>query len=1106
MKSTLLLACLCAAGPLAFGYQSATGSIEGQVVNLNTGVPIGRATVSLNLGSGRLTRPGQPPPQYNRATAETDDQGNFVFPHVEPGGYNITAQRQGYADRGGGGYSMPRQLFLGAQQQLKGVVVKLTPQSVITGKVLDQNGDPLERVSVMILREQYYMGTVQWMNANSGQTNDLGEYRIAGIPPGHYRLSATYRNYRVTYSLNQALPDKTEMTYVTTYYPDAIDPAAAKLVNVSAGGEAHADIQLKMAATVRIRGRIIDPSGNNQMASVTLVPKNGVPGAMYMGGMGAGSFSGDGSFEVSGAVPGDYFLVARKNISNGPMSTANSLAAVQPITVGDKPIDGIVLRLEAAHEVKGSVQVEGNAALDLRYIEIQANSLDGMNSGQMPAVRGIEGSEFTLKNIAPGRTAITVSNPPANCYVKSIQYGGKEVTASGEDLTTGGRLAIILGTNGGQLAGRVTDADGKPPARANLTLVPAGGQAFSFEQTGADRNGEFRFRMLRPGEYKLYAWESADNTIIQSPEALKQFAAKAQAVKLEADGKVVATVPLISAAETAGASAQPASVMEFAHVKGSLEGQVLHAKTGAPIINALVRLSANASGFVGYPVGGMVGASRPVPAGVTTQTDEQGHFAFREVEPGMYQVGAERQGFINGVYGERRDMSADSLIIGEGQPLSNVVLKLAPQAVVAGKVTDQYGDPVINAAVSAFRRDPLSRVSGFVSAGRGSTDSLGEFRIASLAAGTYIVSVRPTPTLPPAALAGQPMPEKPDMRYPATYYSASLEPAAAKPIVVESGAEVTGLDMTLHKTATFQIRVTLEGLPVPGTATAPQGSAPRSPVVMLFSIKPPYQMKPAGGLVAVKSDGSFAITEVLPGNYILMARAPAEDPTHFLAAMQPVEVKDKHLDGIKLALKPGRDVKASVSIEEKTALRLSGLFVNLMSVYPIGARASAQIMNDETSMTFHGVLSLPYRVDVTNLPYNCHCFVKSIRYGGREIPESGADLTTGEPLEIVVGASGAVVEGTVVDQQGKPVGGAVLAVVPKDGSLTKLRTGTADDSGKFFFDNNPPGDYKLLAWEDIDPAALNEAGYLQQFDATAKVVTLEPLGHQTIRLVAIPAK
>ena len=258
--------------------------------------------------------------------------------------------------------------------------------------------------------------------------------------------------------------------------------------------------------------------------------------------------------------------------------------------------------------------------------------------------------------------------------------------------------------------------------------------------------------------------------------------------------------------------------------------------------------------------------------------------------------------------------------------------------------------------------------------------------------------------------------------------------------------------------------------------------------------------------VAVRPDGSFAIGNVLPGSYILVARATAADPGHLLAAAQPIEVRDKHLDGVNLALKPGRDVKASVSIEDKTSLRLSGLFVNLVSAYPPGSGASAQIINDETSITFHGVLSLPYRVDVTNLPYNCHCFVKSIRYGGREIPDSGLDFTTGEALEIVAGANAAVVEGMVVDRQGKPVGGAALAVVPKDGSLTKLRSGTADASGKFFFDNNPPGDYKLLAWEDIDPAALNEAGYLAQFDASAKLVTLDPSGHQTIRLIAIPAK
>jgi protocatechuate 3,4-dioxygenase beta subunit len=1105
MKSTLLLACLCAAGPLASGYQSATGSIEGQVVNLNTGRPVGRATVSLNNSTGRPTRPGQPPPQYNRATTETDDQGKFVFPNLEPGGYNITAQRQGYAGQNVG-YQMSSQLFLGAQQQLQGVVVKLTPQAVITGKVLDQNGDPLERASVNVIREQYYLGTVQWMNSGSGQTNDLGEYRIAGITPGQYRLSATYRG-RMMYSLNQALPDKPEMTYVTTYYPDVTDLAAAKLVNVNAGAETRADIQLKMAATVRIRGRIIDPSGSNQMASVTLVSKNGVPGAMSMGAITAGASSADGSFEVTGAVPGDYFLLARKNVSSGMASNANSLGAVLPITVGDKPIDGAVLRLAPSRDVKGTVQVEGNTPVDLRTLTIQTNSLDGLNGGPMPFVRGIEGSEFTLKNVAPGRSTITVFNASATYYVKSIQYGGKEVTASGEDLTTGGSLAIVLSTNGAQLAGRVMDADGKPPARINLTLVPSGGQAFSLEQAGADRNGEFRFRMLRPGEYKLYAWESADNTITQNPDALKQFDAKAQSVKLEPGGKVVATVPLISAAETAGILAAPPSVVEFAHVKGSLEGLVLDAKTGAPISNTLVRLTANASGFAGagYAASGMVIGSRPGASGVTTQTDEQGHFVFHDVEPGMYQLGAERQGFITGRYGQRRDTSIDPLIVGEGQLPSNVVMKLAPQAVVAGKVTDEYGDPVINAPVSLSRRETRLRTTGLVIAGRGTTNSLGEFRIASLAAGTYTLSVRPVTPMP-LPDTNQPVPDQPEMRYPVTYYPASLDADAAKPIVVESGAEITGLDMTLHKTATFEIRGTLDGVPARATAsTAPQQPPARTPTVQLYPDTTQHtQMSPVG--LSSLRDGAFAIADVRPGNYILVARAPAENPAQFLAAVQPIEVKDKNVDGVKLTLKPGREVKASVSIEDKTSLRLNGLFVNLVSVYPLGTGASAQVMNDETSMTFHAVLPLPYRVDVTNLPYNCHCFVKSIRYGGREIPDSGVDLTTGGPIEMVVGTNAALVEGTIVDGQGKPVGGAAVALVPKDGSLTKLRTGTADDNGKYFFDNNPPGDYKLLAWEDIDPAALNEPGFAQRFDASAKLVTLEPSGRQTVRLMAIPAK
>jgi hypothetical protein len=97
------------------------------------------------------------------------------------------------------------------------------------------------------------------------------------------------------------------------------------------------------------------------------------------------------------------------------------------------------------------------------------------------------------------------------------------------------------------------------------------------------------------------------------------------------------------------------------------------------------------------------------------------------------------------------------------------------------------------------------------------------------------------------------------------------------------------------------------------------------------------------------------------------------------------------------------------------------------------------------------------------------------------------------------------VEGAVVDRQGKPVGGAVLALLPKDGSLEHLKTGVANAEGKYYFPSNPPGEYKLLAWEDVDTALLQQPGFLQQLDASAQSVQLGAGGRETIRLTAIPA-
>jgi hypothetical protein len=276
--------------------------------------------------------------------------------------------------------------------------------------------------------------------------------------------------------------------------------------------------------------------------------------------------------------------------------------------------------------------------------------------------------------------------------------------------------------------------------------------------------------------------------------------------------------------------------------------------------------------------------------------------------------------------------------------------------------------------------------------------------------------------------------------------------------------------------------------------------------ITLYSSKAEKLPAAAAETVAVKADGSFTIADVAPGSYVLVARAPGLSPSQLLAGTLAVEVKDQHLEGIKVAMKSGRDVKATVSFAEKSTVRANGLAVYLQAVTPMGAGLTGQMLGDETALTFRGVLPVPYRAQTVYLPPNCSCFVKSILYGGREIPDSGVDITTGKPFEIVLSTGAAVVEGTVTDRQGKPVGGATLALAPAGATPGKLRTGTTDAAGKYYFDGNPPGDYTLLAWEDIDLSALEEPGFLRQFDANAKSVKLDPLGHQNVVLVAIPAK
>ena len=149
-------------------------------------------------------------------------------------------------------------LSLDPGKQMQDLNFRLTPHGVITGRVLDEDGEPMAMVQLEVSRYRYNQGHKQLLRAGGGSSNDLGEYRIFGVPPGKYYLNATYRSngmYEPTVDRSSAPPPDED--YVTTFYPGTTDPGAAATIDVLPGGQLQGlDIKLSKSRTVRVRGQV----------------------------------------------------------------------------------------------------------------------------------------------------------------------------------------------------------------------------------------------------------------------------------------------------------------------------------------------------------------------------------------------------------------------------------------------------------------------------------------------------------------------------------------------------------------------------------------------------------------------------------------------------------------------------------------------------------------------------------------------------------------------------------------------------------------------------------------------------------------------------------
>ena len=171
-----------------------TGSISGHVLEDGSNRPVAGARVMLFPQGGRSV--AGPPPQ-----STTDADGAFAFTSLAPGDYRLDVQKTGYVPYG---YpqpdvrpAVPRPFHVEGGQPTA-VDVHLQKGGVVTGRVLDANGEPFADARVMALRRMpagppAAAGMAQRLVPAPGQgqqTNDIGEFRVSGLPPGQYFIAA----------------------------------------------------------------------------------------------------------------------------------------------------------------------------------------------------------------------------------------------------------------------------------------------------------------------------------------------------------------------------------------------------------------------------------------------------------------------------------------------------------------------------------------------------------------------------------------------------------------------------------------------------------------------------------------------------------------------------------------------------------------------------------------------------------------------------------------------------------------------------------------------------------------------------------------------------
>jgi hypothetical protein len=435
--------------------------------------------------------------------ATSGPDGSFVIEGLPAGTYGLSASRSGFVLS-----RQTKNVVVEAGQKISDLEVKMAPQAVLTGHVTDEDGDAVERAEVKLLSAGHVAHEMEGFPVSMVTTNDLGEFRIAGVAAGQYCLSVEGSGQ----SMQPPPVHRTgsEQAYLTMYYPGTTDRAAAKSIEVAEGARLHdLDVQLKRARAFRVRGRVIqqEKANNSLMTILQIQPKPPAGNsAMSFGGV-SHPVLPDGSFEIGSVFPGSY-IVSVLATTNGKMRSAKV-----EVEVKDQDVEGVVLSFAEGIAIEGEIHaLQPPAGFKSESVQVFLHANDG-GFGAAQADQTSNAGKFSIQGVGPGRYRVFPGIGDAG-YVKTIHYNGRELSDGEFEVQagdSGGKLEIAVAFDFGEVEGTVQNASGAPAPGASVSLHRDGQQPCLCEKSAAaDKQGRFHMKGIAPGEYLAIAKSTDD--------------------------------------------------------------------------------------------------------------------------------------------------------------------------------------------------------------------------------------------------------------------------------------------------------------------------------------------------------------------------------------------------------------------------------------------------------------------------------------------------------------------------------------------------------------------------------------------------------------------